>query len=152
MKFYENIRKLEWSAIASGGVSLSHALRPLDRKKCGFELQTCPYVPEDDKHVLVEIEIADELLPRATELRLCDTHGRHFHVTKRVVDQAQVRCLSEQEIVALAIEEINLPMLPSVSCVRDFIAVCPKPERCKRFGPWLTKAFEDWEAQNSAGE
>ena len=152
MKFYENIRKSEWSAIASGGVSLSHALRPPDPKKRGFKLQTCPYVPEDDKHVLIEIEIADELLPRATELRIYDTHGRHFHFTKRVVDLARVRCLTEQEIVALASEEINLPLLPSVSCVRDVIAVCPKPERSKRFGPWLTKAFEDWEAQNPAGE
>lgn len=147
-KFFETIRLSECDAITSGRLSLSSALEPLQGSG-GFEVQTCPFLPEDDEHILLEIDIADENVPPSAEYIVEETYGRHFLLTKSTIDHACVRRVTESELFRIAKEELDLPMLPFSERVRDAIAHCPKKKRRGRFGRWLMAAFEEREAESA---
>ena len=44
--------------------------------------------------------------------------------------------------MAVAIAELDCYLQPSSLRLRDSLARCPKARREQRFGPWLTRAFE----------
>jgi hypothetical protein len=44
--------------------------------------------------------------------------------------------------MAVATANLDFYLLPSDRRVRDSIARCPKAQREERFGPWLTRAYE----------
>lgn len=95
----------------------------------------------------MEIEIPDKHILPTHEIMILDTYGRHFMFPVDVLEHAKMRRMTDIEIASIAKKEIMSYILPSGGRVLDTIVQCPKSNRKKHFGPWLTQAFEDWEAE-----
>ncbi|MFO1491093.1 MAG: hypothetical protein U1F87_09325 [Kiritimatiellia bacterium] len=112
------------------------------RAEC-FDLQTCPFAPRAAEEILLELDIPDEHIPAGAHQFILDAHGEHYHLSREILSRARLRRLTDDEIMAAATADLDRYLLPSPLRVGDSIAGCPKARREERFGPWLTRAYEE---------
>lgn len=143
MKFYATLTRAGYDAIASGRRTLFDVLQQTAPGSTAVELGTCPAVPQNPEDALIEIDVPDSSKPSYAESMLYDLHGRRFRLTADALCHGRVRRLNDEQVMEIAREEIDRCLLPSPTRIRDAIARCPAAQRRKRFGPWLTEAFEN---------
>ena len=142
MKFYQTLPASEFDAITSGRKHLADLLTPLHADADLYDLQTCPFAPRAADEILLELDIPDEHIPPDAHQIILDAHGDHYHLSRAILSRARLRRLTDDEVMAVANDDLDRYLLPSTLRVRDSIARCPKARREERFGPWLTRVFE----------
>ena len=143
VKLFAIISKEDLAAVMGGQTKLSSILPDVWESDHGTrELTEAPEVPRDSETVTIEVVFAAE-----TDL------SRHVHQAMdaplasklpiALIDTGVIRAFSDQEMLGVAREAIHFNMLPSPEPLWHCIMETLANEHESRFGPYLTKAFDE---------
>ena len=143
VKLFAIIQKMDLEAVLAKKTKLSSVLT--DEWENGGvtrELLASPQVPRDSKTASIELSLGGNI-DLSQYLIVVMDGPEYYQLPIALVDQGAIRVLSDTEIMVAARKTIQSCMLPSPELLWHWIRDTPKHNRQARYGPYLTKAFDE---------